>query len=304
MKLQNLFFVAALFCTQVTFSVDLDDATKKHLAGVYEDEFTKLLKPGVVGQKNPAGRQQIENEIKKRAPKAVKQVEDEDTPKTELDSRIRAYAQADVLDLLKKKAKADVDKVYDHEVTSNNNFPISNINRPWSWDAKKDVREMLRHKQYALVVGKKTLENYFIDPQSECKNAIHQFYGLNKKPAKPKEINELYPDFKQNSRNIEYYAQKLFTKFREDTCPICLEEFLDLKNGRRVNLFCGHSICPTCLATNMYIAGSTACPVCRKEISKEEFSTTYLAPHIDFNKILEDHPGYKDIVCKLFGYCR
>ncbi len=97
-------------------------------------------------------------------------------------------------------------------------------------------------------------------------------------PASSNEIFEIYPDFKSDERNKDWHRKREQGKlYRENDCSVCLESFHDL--GKRVTLFCGHSICPSCLFSWLYESYRNSCPICRDKIEQDEFSKNYLRPY-------------------------
>lgn len=92
------------------------------------------------------------------------------------------------------------------------------------------------------------------------------------------DIYELYPQFITVDRKKEFDARREEgTLHQEDDCPICLEQFSKL--GKRVTLYCGHSLCPNDLNAMMYSSNDKHCPICRRDINPREFPQAHLRAH-------------------------
>ncbi|MBI2775476.1 E3 ubiquitin protein ligase [Candidatus Dependentiae bacterium] len=137
------------------------------------------------------------------------------------------------------------------------------------------------------------LDNYYIqwdieqavkkEQEKLMNQAVQQGAGMGAGPRAQDEIRETYPEFNEKNadglrRNKTFFSEVEIlkrNKFREPECPVCSQNFK--QSGHRVNLYCGHSICPTCLKNWIHGQGKDTCPLCRAEIKREEFSKNYLA---------------------------
>lgn len=153
---------------------------------------------------------------------------------------------------------------------------------------KKIEEDILRKR---LIIDH--LDNYYIqwdiekavkkEQEQLINQATQQGAGMGAGPQVRDEIRETYPDFNEKSadglrRNKIFFSEAEKAKrnnYRDAECPVCLESFES--KGHRVNLFCGHSICPSCLKNWIHGQGTTTCPKCRAHINREEFSKNYLA---------------------------
>lgn len=81
---------------------------------------------------------------------------------------------------------------------------------------------------------------------------------------------------------------------------MCQEDF-DAQRAR-VNLYCGHSLCATCLAGHIHINEKRDCPTCRQEIRKEEFSAQFLRKFINSVELKQQFPRMHEKIRRLFGF--
>jgi hypothetical protein len=99
-------------------------------------------------------------------------------------------------------------------------------------------------------------------------------------PSAPQAIYEVYPEFVSDERNVDFHQRREQGKlYRDARCVVCFEKYERI--GKRVNLFCGHSICPTCLYMLIYQARNKKCPKCRAEIRIDEFPKQVLNPDLN-----------------------
>jgi hypothetical protein len=141
-------------------------------------------------------------------------------------------------------------------------------------------------KEYGIQVAQPMTPSHHVagNPRPASTQATQTQY----QPTSPSEIN---PDLANNpTRSKEFVTKK---HFKSSECPICLEDFTASK--KRVNLFCGHSICPNCLFGQMYMRNDHSCPTCRQTIRKEEFSVNYMQPHVNTHTLKEQFPGFENL---------
>lgn len=146
----------------------------------------------------------------------------------------------------------------------------------------KEVQQNLEKKAY-----NKTLHDvewgthgnvaYLINGKLE-KELAKEIDALPHKTAK-KDIYELYPhekgpNYQETVNNISNGKTH-----REDKCPVCLDSYQEI--GKRVNLHCGHDICPTCLYANKYDYNRHTCTICVRPINNDDFPADYLKKHKD-----------------------
>jgi hypothetical protein len=131
--------------------------------------------------------------------------------------------------------------------------------------------------------------------------SVHNGSSITDVPA------ELYPQFNdKNAEGLErnkYYFGAFFQKvkqYRAQECPVCQEDF-DAQRAR-VNLFCGHSLCATCLAGHIHINEKRDCPTCRQEVRKEEFSAQFLRKFINSVELKQQFPRMHEKIRRLFGF--
>lgn len=213
------------------------------------------------------------------------------------------YAKALVPVLLKKYV---MDKVIDetiHELNRWSMYQKLSKDPIYVRDiAKKAVADDIDRQ----IKNSKKLDSYLIsDHVSNVVDALQKDHKIQKelqeqaekqqKQQAKKDIYEIYPEFATQTadglkRNGTFFsdAEKARRQsLRDAECPVCYDEFQAV--GKRVNLYCGHSVCPTCLTGQLHIHNATACPLCRAPISKQEFALSVLRKHIDCKKLMEAH---------------
>lgn len=86
-------------------------------------------------------------------------------------------------------------------------------------------------------------------------------------------IYEIYPHEKSPSyqTTINAFSQGKYCK--NTKCCACKNSFEKIR--KRVNLPCGHNICPACLEKNMYEYKRTECPQCKHPITQIDFPANY-----------------------------
>ena len=125
--------------------------------------------------------------------------------------------------------------------------------------------------------------------------------GVNLDQLFPKEIYEIYPDFQENERNRGFHAKRERGQiYRENECSICYDSFKDV--GKRVTLFCRHSICPTCLFSMLYITENKQCPICKDHIKLDEFSLNHLRKYVNKEQLKESHPNSIHLINQYFSW--
>lgn len=116
-------------------------------------------------------------------------------------------------------------------------------------------------------------------------------------------VAEIDPQFVSNVRSQDFAVRKEYNKlYRHEDCCICLDTFQ--KIGKRVTLFCGHAICPTCLFGHLHITKNNLCPLCQNKealIIKDEFSVNYLGGYANKTKLKENFPNKHDLIDKLLS---
>ncbi len=120
-------------------------------------------------------------------------------------------------------------------------------------------------------------------------------------PKPSGDIHEIYPNLDDLARNKDFFGKmERMQIFRENDCCVCLDSFKDI--GKRVTLFCGHSICATCLFGMLYISNATQCPMCRAEIKHNEFSADSLKKHVNVDELKQAHPNNLYTIRKYFPW--
>ncbi len=120
-------------------------------------------------------------------------------------------------------------------------------------------------------------------------------------------VHELYPQFNDKTaegleRNKKFYGPffEKVKQFRAEECPICSENFD--AHCARVNLYCGHSLCATCLAGHVHINDKNQCPTCRQEVRASEFPVNYLRDFINREDLKQQFPRMHDKIRRLFRF--
>lgn len=91
------------------------------------------------------------------------------------------------------------------------------------------------------------------------------------------EIYEIYPHEGSAKRNQTVENLSNSKHHRTSECCICYRQYS--KIGYRVNLPCGHDLCPDCLYQIKYGSGADqnqACPQCRASVSTSDYPPNYL----------------------------
>jgi Ring finger domain len=169
------------------------------------------------------------------------------------------------------------------------------------------IGESLRNK-VSFIVEQEYGIHYNLTPYYYQPESIDLLYpSIPKPPSQPVpscygEIFEIYPNLENDlERNKDFFGRVERKQiFRETDCCICLESFKVI--GKRVTLYCGHSLCANCLFGILYLSNNARCPLCRTTIIYNEFSAEYLKKHVQVNVLKQTHPHNIDDIRKYFPW--
>lgn len=305
-KQKGLLFLSLALIGRSIFAL-----TPEQLKSKIEDEMYTHLKPGVVGQTDPQKAKKIKEQIEKRTPKLVKRAElDKNLTDSQQEAIARLYARKEAIKIKKEELKRRVEKNQPSLRSQASNFNDWQIMLSvWSYTVEKEALKTLRVRTEAHAALK--IPVYEIsdkDINEAIWNEMEWQAGktLNRSAPAPKPVvksvfktsqtgNNIYPEFGGNlDRNRTFYAAANMNKVkerRESECPICMDSFDDKATADRATLYCTHSLCGNCLAQLVHLSdkSNSACPICRTEISKAEFSPEHLKKYfINYEKMLSE----------------
>ncbi|MEX0940314.1 MAG: RING finger domain-containing protein [Candidatus Babeliales bacterium] len=223
-----------------------------------------------------------------------------------------------VVDEVKKQAQKDIERIRENPPI--NPILVKKLSSKEVMQATanliiKEAQAAIKNKEYGALkdfigesLEKKVqfkIEKQFGIHDSQAASINYQATSYNPKPSAPPsagssyEIYEIYPNLQDLSRNKNFHARRERGQlYRESECCICMESFMKL--GKRVTLYCGHSICPTCLFGMMYITEKKNCPLCRDTIKTDEFSVSHLRPHVNVQQLKENLPTFHNKINQFF----